>query len=117
MKTFLLCQKDHYHEITFSILLCRWSICSLDYCHCFYDRQFVTRQDMNCDVLSCFEQYLVLDCSVRLGFPVVNYFAEKVCLSPNYFGDLVKRETGQTAKEYIQLKMLGVAKERLLDPG
>lgn len=87
----------------------------------FYDRQFVTRQDMNRDVLSRFErllnEYLASDRPMRLGLQAVNYFAEKVCLSPNYFGDLVKRETGQTAKEYIQLKMLGVAKERLLDPG
>lgn len=93
----------------------------LDYCFRFYDRQFVTRQDMNRDVLSRFErllnEYLASDRSMRLGLPAVNYFAEKVCLSPNYFGDLVKRETGQTAKEYIQLKMPGVAKERLLAPG
>ena len=92
----------------------------LDYCLRFYDRQFVTRQDMNRDVLSRFERllndYLASDRPMRLGLPAVNYFAEKVCLSSNYFGDLVKRETGQTAKEYIQLKMLGVAKERLLDP-
>lgn len=63
-------------------------------------------------------EYLASDCPMRLGLPAVNYFAEKICLSPNYFGDLVKRETGQTAKEYIQLKIQGVTKERwLLDPG
>ncbi|MDE6783197.1 MAG: helix-turn-helix transcriptional regulator, partial [Paramuribaculum sp.] len=39
-----------------------------------------------------------------------------VCLSPNYFGDLVKAETGKSAKEYIQLKMLQYAKSALHDP-
>ena len=46
----------------------------------------------------------------------MKYFADKICLSPNYFGDLVKSETGKTAQEYIQLKMIAVAKERMLDP-
>ena len=44
------------------------------------------------------------------------YFADKICLSPNYFGDLVKQQTGKTAQEYIQLKMIAEAKERMLDP-
>jgi AraC-like DNA-binding protein len=35
-------------------------------------------------------------------------------LSPNYFGDLVKKETGKTALEYIQLKVIDMAKEKLL---
>ena len=34
----------------------------------------------------------------------------------NYFGDLVKKETGKSAQEYIQLKMIDAAKESLLDP-
>jgi len=37
-------------------------------------------------------------------------------LSPNYFGDLVKKETGKSAQEYIQNKLIEVAKERVFDP-
>ena len=92
----------------------------LDYCMRFYERQFVTRQDMNLDVLGRFEklidEYLDSDITLKDGVPSVQYFADKVCLSPNYFGDLVKKETGKSAKEYIQLKMLNVAKEELLHP-
>ncbi|MGN6435079.1 MAG: helix-turn-helix domain-containing protein, partial [Agriterribacter sp.] len=32
-----------------------------------------------------------------------------------YFGDLVKKETGKTVLEYIQLKVINMAKERVLD--
>lgn len=86
----------------------------------FYERQFITRQNMNLDVLSRFERliddYLDSDLVEKNGVPSVQYFADKICLSPNYFGDLVKKETGKSAKEYIQLKMLDVAKEYLLHP-
>lgn len=92
----------------------------LDYCMRFYERQFITRQDMNLNVLGRFErlidEYLDSGLAEKNGVPSVQYFADKVCLSPNYFGDLVKRETGKSAKEYIQLKMLDVAKEELLHP-
>ena len=92
----------------------------LDYCMRFYERQFITREDMNHDALARFERllddYLYSDTAAREGIPTVKYFADKICLSPNYFGDLVKSETGKTAQEYIQLKMIAVAKERMLDP-
>ena len=52
-----------------------------------------------------------------IGLPTVKYFADKICLSPNYFGDLVKQQTGKTAQNYIQLKMISIAKERMLEPG
>ena len=45
--------------------------------------------------------------------PTVKYFAEKVFLSPNYFGDLIKKETGKSAQEYIQLKLIDRAKEQI----
>ena len=48
------------------------------------------------------------------GLPSVKYFADKVCLSPNYFGDLIKRETGKTAQEYIQNKIIDLAKEMII---
>lgn len=92
----------------------------LDYCLRFYERQFVTREDMNHDTLARLEQllddYLSGGVAAREGLPSVRYFADKVCLSPNYFGDLVKKETGKSAQEYIQLKMIDAAKEWLLDP-
>ncbi|WP_287565779.1 helix-turn-helix domain-containing protein [Parabacteroides sp.] len=92
----------------------------LNYCMRFYERQFITREDMNHDALARFErlldEYLYSDTAAKEGIPTVKYFADKICLSPNYFGDLVKQETGKTAQEYIQLKMIAVAKERMLDP-
>ena len=75
----------------------------LDYCMRFYERQFVTRGDMNLDVLARFERllddYLTQGAAAKEGLPSVRYFASKICLSPNYFGDLVKKETGKSAQE------------------
>ena len=92
----------------------------LNYCMRFYERQFVSRQDMHHDVLVRFEQllddYLDSGKARKEGLPTVKYFADKVCLSPNDFGELVKAETGQTAQEYIKQKMAYMAKEALLSP-
>ena len=49
--------------------------------------------------------------------PSVSYCADELHLSPNYFGDPVKKETGKTALEYIQAKLINVAKERIFDSG
>lgn len=91
----------------------------LDYCMRFYDRQFITRSEVNHDVLIKFERLLdeyFKDKTLRKnGLPQVRYFADKVCLSPNYFGDLIKKETGMTAQEYIQNKIITVAKEWVSD--
>ena len=46
----------------------------------------------------------------------MGYCAEQLFLSANYFGDLIKRETGKSAQEYIQLKLINVAKKRIFDP-
>lgn len=90
----------------------------LDYCLRFYDRQFDTRSEGNKDVLMRFETmldaYLHSDKPKTAGLPTVKYFADQACLSPNYFGDLIKKETGQTAQTYIQNKLIDVAKEDLL---
>ena len=92
----------------------------LDYCLRFYERQFITRAEVNRDVLTRFERllddYFAGDRALRDGLPSVRFCAGELCLSPNYFGDLVKKETGKTAQEYIQLKLIGVAKERMMDP-
>lgn len=87
----------------------------LDYCMRFYERQFTTRSEANKDILVRFDQlldeYFQGEQSRREGLPTVKYFADKVCLSPNYFGDLIKKETGKTAQENIQNKIISLAKE------
>ena len=92
----------------------------LNYCMRFYERQFITREDMNHDALARFERllddYLYSDMAAKEGIPTVKYFADKICLSPNYFGDLVKQETGKTAQEHIRLRLINAAKERIADP-
>lgn len=90
----------------------------LDYCMRFYERQFTTRAEVNKDILVRFEQlldaYFEDEQLRREGLPSVKYFADKVCLSPNYFGDLIKKETGKTAQENIQNKIISLAKDWIL---
>lgn len=92
----------------------------LNYCMRFYERQFITREELNHNVIGKFEQllddYLDKGMGAVHGTPSVKYFADKVCLSPNYFGDLVKQETGKTAQEFIQFKMINFAKNSLINP-
>jgi len=91
----------------------------LDYCVRFYDRQFITRDHVHEGVISKFENllnnYFSADKPELLGLPSVAYCADELHLSPNYFGDLVKKETGKTAVEHIQLKLIAVAKEKIFD--
>ena len=90
----------------------------LDYCLRFYDRQFHTREKVNSDILRKFEQhlneYFRNGESQKNGLPSVRFFAEKAYLSPGYFGDLIKKETGKTAQEYIQSKIIDLSKQYLL---
>ena len=90
----------------------------LDYCMRFYERQFTTREQVNKDIIVRFERllddYFDSDGPLREGLPTVKYFADKVFLSANYFGDMIRKQTGQTASEYIQNKLIERAKEALL---
>lgn len=66
-------------------------------------------------------EHLLNDCFLsdrpeKNGLPTVAYFAEECHLSPSYFGDLIKKETGKTAREHVQLKLVNLAKERIFDP-
>lgn len=89
----------------------------LENCLRFYDRQFITRQDQNLDVLARFEKelndYFARREHYPEGLPTVKYFAERCFLSPNYFGDLIKKETGRTPQDYIQDRVINLAKDML----
>src|SRR6478735_8124822 len=91
----------------------------LNYCVRFYDRQFITRDNVIKGTLEKLENLLNAffqsDKPQTVGLPSVAYCASELNLSANYFGDLVKKETGRSAQEYIQAKVIDVAKERIFD--
>ncbi len=91
----------------------------LDRCIRFYDRQFITRENANSDLLSHFEvlldNYYNSSLPTTAGVPTVQWCAEKLCLSTNYFSDLVKKETGMSAIKHIQQKVMDIAKERIVN--
>lgn len=91
----------------------------LNYCDRFYDRQFITRENVNRGILEKFETllntYFSSDKPSNIGFPSVAYCADELHLSANYFGDLIKKETGKSAQEYIQNKIITLAKNKILE--
>lgn len=92
----------------------------LDYCLRFYERQFITREYVNSDILARFEQllhdYFARGHQFEDGLPNVAWCASQLCLSPKYLSDLMKKETGHTAIEHIHTKVIAVSKEKLLSP-
>jgi len=93
----------------------------LNYCDRFYDRQFITRDNVNLGILEKFEEqlngYFSSDKPQKYGLPSVAFFADELHLSANYFGDLIKKETGKSAKEYIQNKIIDLAKTKTFNTG
>lgn len=92
----------------------------LNYSRRFYERQFITRSHVNKDILVRFEKilkdYFSSEQALVTGLPSVRYCADKLYVSPNYLGDLLKKETGKSAQEHIQLKLIDVAKEKIFEP-
>ncbi len=90
----------------------------LNYCLRFYDRQFITREEINHSVVKKFatmlDEYIAKN-AIHEGLPSVAYFADKCCYSAKYFGELVKTETGRTAKDYINSRIIRAAKQLLSD--
>lgn len=91
----------------------------LDYCVRFYERQFITRDKAHKGILERFEVllngYFETEKPQQDGLPTVGYCAHELNLSAGYFGDLIKKETGKTAQEYIQSKLIDLAKEMIFD--
>jgi len=92
----------------------------LSYCRRYYDRQFDTRRLKNSDLLKKLDEMLETylsspDMTQRLGQPTVNWCANQFHLSPNYFGDMIKRQLRITAQEYIQSKIIEKAKSLMAE--
>ncbi|HMJ70330.1 MAG TPA: helix-turn-helix transcriptional regulator [Cyclobacteriaceae bacterium] len=91
----------------------------LNYCVRFYDRQFITRDNTHKGTLEKFERLLqdffASEKPHTVGLPSVAWCAGELNLSANYFGDLIKKETGKSAHEFIQLKLIDAAKKKIFD--
>lgn len=89
----------------------------LNFCQRFYNRQFQSREAENSDILVRFNRLLAdyneQQLQLKLGLPSVQYCADRLCLSPNYFGDVVKRTTGDTASNHIRRFVIRLAKNGL----
>ena len=91
----------------------------LNNCLRFYDRQFYTRTGFNKDFVTSFEKllknYFTSDLPIQLGIPMVSYFSNKLNMSANYLSDLLKKETGLSAKGHINRILVEKAKSVLLN--
>lgn len=104
----------HSHELIISNLELM-----LNNCLRYYDRQFYTRTSFNKDFVSDFEshlkKYFSSDLPIHKGIPMVSYFSEKLNMSANYLSDLLKKETGLSAKGHINRVLVEKAKSALLN--
>lgn len=108
-------QKPH-DELQNAILIAYIELV-LNFCQRFYNRQFTTRKLENSDILMKFNNllndYYEKNTQLTLGLPTVQYCADKLCMSPNYFGDVIKKTTGDTASNYIRQHVIQRVKNEL----
>lgn len=108
-------QKPH-DELQNAILIAYIELV-LNFCQRFYNRQFTTRKLENSDILMKFNNllndYYEKNTQLTLGLPTVQYCADKLCMSPNYFGDVIKKTTGDTASNYIRQYVIQRVKNEL----
>ena len=90
---------------------------ALNFCQRFYNRQFLTRKIDNSDILIRFDRllrdYFDEKFQLKLGLPTVQYCADRLCMSANYFGDVIKKTTGETASSHIRRFVIRLAKNGL----
>jgi len=90
----------------------------LNYCVRFYDRQFISREIANKGIVERFEtlldDYFQSEKLINEGIPTVAYCADALNISVKYFGDLINKETGQSAKDYILNRTIEEAKNRIV---
>jgi len=92
----------------------------LKYAHRFYERQFLNRKEISNNLLGQFNEQLDKYFASRQlqekGIPNIEQIADKMSVSQRYLSDTLKRETGKTTTEHLQLYLIDEAKNILLNP-
>lgn len=108
---------DRRHDAVQDAIIVNYIALVLNFCQRFYHRQFLTRKLENSDTLMRFDsllrEYFDTDLQLSRGLPTVQYCADRLCMSANYFGDTVKKATGDTAGNYIRRYVIQRAKNEL----
>lgn len=108
---------DNPHDDFQNDILVGYISLLLKYCQRFYNRQFITRKLSNNDILSRFDSFLsgyfAESRQMKDGLPTVNICAEYLCLSSNYFSDLIKKMTGESAGRLIRQFIIRQIKNEL----
>ncbi|MFZ1805816.1 MAG: helix-turn-helix transcriptional regulator [Cyclobacteriaceae bacterium] len=90
------------------------------YANRFYERQFFNRKELSNDLLEQFNQQLDDYFDSRQlqekGIPSIEQIAESMSVSQRYLSDTLKKETGKTSTEHLQLYLIDEAKNILLNP-
>lgn len=90
------------------------------YAHRFYERQFLNRKELSNDLLELFNRQLstYFDSGQLLvnGIPSIEQIAESLNVSQRYLSDTLKKETGKTSTDHLQLYLIDEAKNTLLNP-
>jgi len=91
------------------------------YVNRFYKRQFITRKAVNNDIVqkteAILDDYYNNRQSLNQGIPTVQFLSSKLNLSPGYLSDVLRSRIGQNAQQYIHLKLVEKAKEKLSTTG
>lgn len=89
----------------------------LNYCNRFYNRQFLTRKNVNNTLLTNLENllsdYFESDKVQQFGLPTVAYVSSELNVSANYLSDMLRSLTGQSTQHHIHHKIIQKAKEIL----
>lgn len=92
----------------------------LKYANRYYERQFINRKELSNDLLDQFTQWLEDYFSTgqlaEKGIPSIERIADKLSLSQRYLSDTLKKETGKTTTEHLQLYLINESKNILLNP-
>jgi len=89
----------------------------LNYAERYYNRQFITRENTNHQILDRLEKlladYFNSDQVSTKGLPLVQDIAAALHISPKYLSNLLKVLTGQNTQQHIHDKLIEKAKEKL----
>ena len=110
-------ETERKHDTVQDAIIVNYIGLVLNFCQRFYNRQFLTRKLENTDMLmkfnSLLRDYFDENRQLSTGLPTVQYCADKLCMSANYFGDMIKKTTGDTAGNYIRQFIIQRAKNEL----